>query len=308
MGLAQRFGRIAAMVGGLGLAGSGLAQAADQPVSLSPTFKQGQEMTFSQKVVRTDTMRLPMGEQMISIEQDNTWTGKVVSVEADKTVLELQFQGTKVKLKESLKQGEKAPEPTTASWDSSQKEDDKDAGNPLVNAFKPFVGSRFKVTLTGNQISGVEQMDTFSIPMTKYAPFVRQTLDTDQIRYRWQPLFGIKSQEPKAAAGQEWKEVVKMPTPQVGVITETTNRKLEKMSGDDANITFTGSIEVQPAKADEAAPAKVKNSTITGAAVWDAKAGMPKSLDWKQAWTMEINAQGLSVERTSDWTMSFARQ
>lgn len=311
--IGRQLGRMAAVIGSLGLAAAGGAQNTPAPtpggqgVTLSPAFKVGDEFSFTQTINRTDRTKLAMGEQTLTVNQKNQWTGKVTEVKGTTATIELQFKSINVSLNEETRQGDAPGTPTTASWDSIKAADDRDSSNPLVTAFKPFVGARFKMTVDGHLIKGVEQIDTFSIPITKYAQFVRQTLDTDQIRNRWQPLLGVKTDTPMATPGQEWTEVVKMPTPQIGIIQETTKRTLATSKDGMANVNWTGSIEILPPSAEMAAQGKVKNSNITGTGAWDAKTGMPKSFEWKQVWTMEVNAQGFIVDRTSDWTMAFTR-
>lgn len=277
-----------------------------QAISLKPMFTSGQEFEFAQHFVRMDSMTLAgMGDRSAKMDQTNGWKCKVVSADDKGAVLELQFASVKAEYSESMKQGEKSSEPMTQTWDSAKPADDKDGGNAIVSAFGPVLESRFKVSLdaTGT-ITGVEAMETPSVPISKMAQYVRQTVEPELIKQRLQAMFSVRPGEAKAIVGEEWKVETMMGAPPLGVEKTTTKRSISKMEGEVALVSIIGSSELVPLKEGEKAQGEITSSSITGTCAWDTKKGMCRSLDWTQKTDMNVDAQGFKVSRKSEWTMT----
>lgn len=315
----KRAGLFYTLAATLGLASGAIAQDSKttqappvpggKATSLAPNFKAGQEMKFTQHIVRSDTMSLAsMGDQTTWMDQTNAWTGKVLSADDKGAVLELQFKGIKAEMKQTTKQGEKEPEVTSTKWDSAAAEDDKDQGNQLVAAFRPVIGARFKLTLDPKGVvTNVESLDAVSPSQTRLAAFINQIVSPEAIKARWQPMLAIKTDGAGAFPGQDWTaEQVLLAAP-IGQEKQTTRRTLSKMDGDMAKISIKGEVAMESLKPGEKAQAEVSNSAITGSAEWDTKAGQNKRLEWSQKADMNVNAQGFSVKRSYDWTMTITR-
>lgn len=277
-----------------------------QAVSLKPMFKTGQEFAFTQRFVRSDTMSLAsMGDRTTTMDQTNGWVGKVINADEKGATVELQFKSIKAELKETVKQGDKPADEVTTSWDSTKPADDKEGGNPIVGAFRPVLDMKLELSLDANgAITNVKPSEAAPTGMTRYTPFVRQTIDPDLLRIRLQPMFSMKTTDAKAFAGQDWSEDTVMSAPPLGKEKVTTTRTLSKMDGDVAVIAIKGKSELLPIKEGEKPQGEIIESDVSGTCLWDLKAGMCKHLEWKQKSTMSVNAQGFAVQRKSDWTMT----
>ena len=312
----SRAGILATLTAALGLSAGAMAQESKAPpvpggqaVSLSPKLAAGQEMKFTQRIVRTDVMSLAgMGDQTTWMDQTNAWAGKVVSADDKGAVIELQFKGIKAEMKQSTKQGDKEPSEVLTKWNSASPEDDKDQGNQLTQAFRPLIGARFKLTLDSKGlITGVEALDAVTPSQTKLSAFINQIVAPEGIRARWQPMLALKTDGSGAFAGQDWTHEHMLQAPPLGQEKQTTRRTLGKMDGDIAKIAIKGEVAMMPMKDSEKAQAEISSSVITGSADWDTKAGQNKRLEWAQKAEMNVNAQGFNVKRSYDWTMTITR-
>lgn len=284
--------------------------AAAGKVTLVATFAPGQEIGYTQRIVRSDSMSLGgMGEQVIWMDQTNTWSAKVVSVDPkDGAVIELQFKATKIDMKQTMNQAGKEPSETKSSWDSSKPEDDKDAGNQLMTTFRPLVGARFKCTLSPTgEITAIEPLDTPSLQPTKLSTFVNQIVHVEGVRTRWQPVFALRTDGSPANVGDQWTTNTSVDSRPLGKETHTTKRTLKSIDNALATVAIEGAIGFEGLKEGEKPQADVASSAINATAIWDVQGAFCKKLDWAQKIEQNVNAQGFNVKRSYDWTMTVTR-
>lgn len=278
-------------------------------VMLKPHFQSGQSFMLTQQIDRTITMGFQNMNQSTTMNTTFGWECKVLSTEANASVVEMTVKSVSATLDELIKQGDAEVEPKKASWDSSKPEDDKDGANMLMKLYKPLVGARYKVTF-GNDgaITSAEALDTVPVTNTKYQAFVSPVTDANEFKLRWQAFFAPKVGTDGVSVGQSWTSEDKIAAPQIGQIKTTTTRTLTKNNDGMCDISLKGAMDILPAKEGDKPAGEFKDTSIVGSCMWDAKASMCSNFEFNQKYMMNVNAQGMQITRGSDSKMKITRK
>lgn len=273
------------------------APASSEKVSLRANYKTGQEFKISQHITYSDSKStvLKEGEPPMSLDAvaDITveYTVKVDGASESGTALSIELSSLQAKAK--LPQGE-------SEWTSTSPPDDKDEKNPVYVAFKPIVGTVTQVSLTPDGSIGEIKPDPRMRPPggTALQPAVIYLTSSEHFRVRWSPLLCIKPGTDPVAVGASWTraEFINAAAINARFGFEWAST-LKGVTGTDADVAFTGDIKIAGLEKGKEPTGKVKDTALSGSAVWDTKAGLIKSCTWKHAYVMDINAGGFNVSR-----------
>jgi hypothetical protein len=196
------------------------------------------------------------------------------------------------------------------TWDSSTPPDDKDAGNPILVALRPVVGAVLTIKLgaEGN-ITSVDGDSRVNLNVRgPLAPNVQALVGPDGIRLRWGAVLWIKDGRTPATVGQTWTNTDTMPNPAVGKFSYVTNNTLRSVKDGIADIGIAGDVKLGAMDDGKAPAGTVKDQSIKGSCKWDVAAGAVKTYEVEQKQTLDINAGGFAVSRTSEFTVTTTRQ
>lgn len=285
-----------------------------ESVVLTPKYEVGKTMQFEQRTKRADFTQITgMATQHVDMDQTATWAVKVISADAEKTVLEFKLEAIKAELSQATKQANPGAEgdapAAKLSWDSAAPEANKDENNPLLQGFKPIIGAVLSVSLgaDGNitTVTGNEQLGG---ARSAVGPYVQQLVGTEAFKLRWSGPLWIKDGKAAAKVGESWTNTDEVATPPIGRTRVSTKNTLQSTKDGMATIEISGTTEVLPLKEGETAAGKVTASSIAGTAMWDTKAGFVRSVNLVQKTSMDVNAAGIAMKRDSDATITITRK
>lgn len=289
-------------MGGAGADEKAGAQAG-QKVDLKPKFRAGQTATFTQHIVRKDTMKLSMGENTTAdttVDQTAVYVLRVVDVSDAETKLRLEIKS--IKASAQLPSGQ-------FEWDSSAPPDDKDEMNPVIKAFRPALNAQLElhVNQEGNITSVVVDERIAAGTRGPLQPFVQQLVGAESVKSRWGSVLWIKDGSEPAAVGQTWNNRETVSAPPVGRFVVDTTNTLESAKDGLAQIGIKGKLTLEPLEEGKPKGAELSDPSMSGSCTWDLKAGMVKVYEWKQKFTLEGDAQGLKFSRVSDLAVTTTR-
>lgn len=271
-------------------------------VNLTPKYVKGQSVQLQQQVKRVNIMELSMGKDEQRVEQTARFELRVADVTDGKTKLELELKSVTSKAK--IAKGE-------FTWDSTQPEDDKDQNNPLTQSYRPIIGAVTTIVLDakGNieQITADPRVNVGVISRSPVAAAVMGLVNPDLVRVSFAPMLWIKEGAEPAKVGQTWNDSESWASPGIGKWTMKLTNTLKKASAESADIDVTGDLTLGAPEDGKASTFKLVNPEAKGTAVWDLGAGMIKSYAWKQKFTLDGEAQGLKITRSSEVDMVTTR-
>jgi hypothetical protein len=210
------------------------------------------------------------------------------------TVVALEITG--IVMKAELPQGK-------FEWDSAQPADDKDLSNPIVLAFKPVMNSVTRVHLGKDGRVTDVKTDSNMIAPSRGAlqPFVTQLVGADQGRLRWGSILWIHPGSEPLAVGSTWATSETLNATTIGgkFVYDTTGT-LKGVKDGMAEIELAGKLALLPLEKDKEPVGTMSEPRASGSAVWDTRHGRVKAHEWKQAYTLNVNASGIPVVRSID--------
>lgn len=271
---------------------------AGEKVDLTPRYKAGQTIRLSQHTWRKDVTSFKSGDQAMTgdmvIDQTVHYLVRVEEVSEASTVIAMEI--TQIAMKAELPQGK-------FEWDSTSPPDDKDLSNPVVLAFKPLLGTVTRVLLgkDGRVVEVKPDSNLTAPPRGALQPFVTQVVGSDQVRMRWGSILWVHPGSEPVAVGGTWTTSDSLNATTIGAkfVFETTGT-LKGAKDGLADIDLAGKITLLPLEKDKEPVGSMSEPRASGAVVWDTKAGFVKSHTWKQAYTLNVNAQGMPVVRSID--------
>lgn len=334
----------------------------DEKVDLTPRFKTGQTMRFTQHAVRKDTMILggmpmqtkpeekpaggggegkdapsspakgetpkgdapkpeaPKGEPIKDAKPatvpssagggmssttavDQTATFELRVVEAGDQGVSLELELKKVVATGDLPGGK-------FSWDSSAPPQEGDAKNPIAAAFRPIVGAVVKIKMgSDGSVTSVEpDSRAGAVGGGPLAVHAQGLVGADGVRLRWASVLWIKDGREPATVGQSWPNTDETLFRGVGKFRYITTNALKSVKEGMASIEIAGTIELAGLEAGSAPAGAIKDQSLKGSCVWDTKTGQVKSHAWEQKQSLDINARGFAVTRTTDLVVTTTRE
>lgn len=270
------------------------ALASGEKVDLTPSYKTGESIRFSQHIVRKDEMSVKTGPEkmVLSIDQTVEYTLRVEAANETSTSLALEI--TKIVASAVAPQGK-------YDWDSSAPVDDQDVNNPVAVAFRSLVGSVMQLTLDKDGNITDVKADSKLGPPARGAmqPFVVNLTGTDQVKARWGSILWVKPGREPAAVGSNWTRSDSAVAAALGAkfVTETTST-LKGVKDGTAEISTAGKYILEALEKGKEPAATMTDTKAEGRVLWNTKAGRVQDHTWNQWYTMNVNAQGMAVVRT----------
>ncbi len=236
-----------------------------------------------------------------SIDQTAEYELRVISASDQGAELELELKA--VKATATIPQGD-------FSWDSAAPRDDSEIINPIAQAFRPIIGAVLKLTLNADgNIIGV-QGDPRVNPNARgpLAPNIQALVGPDLVRVRWNSVFWVKDGRKPAAVGESWANTDELNAAAVGKYAFVTTSTLSGVKDGIANIAITGRIELTGTEPGKNPAGTLKDQMLKGSAEWDTATGTARKFVLEQRQTLDINAMGIPVTRTSDFVVTTTRK
>lgn len=270
---------------------------AKKKVDLRPKFKKGDKHRFNFKLDQKTTQDLPevgKSEQAVTQDFDLSLTVKESDPEKGAT-LELKYERIKMSLGGDVF--------GDLSFDSSKPVAD-DANNPAAAIFRPIVGVTLTVETDPNgmitKVSGGE-----SLGMTGAAGMAGAFTGADLIKNMWGPILSGNRGGAEAAVGESWTNDTEIASP-MGKVRLKITSTLKSHTGGKAAIDMDGSFVLDGSSA--AVPGiTVKDSGLSGRAVWDTELGIVSTIDMTQKLKTERSAGGQTVSTVIDSTSKVTR-
>lgn len=253
-------------------------------VDLRPKFKKGQEIRFTLNLESAGKQVAPGAG-----DQTSTTTSQQIGLLLRVGEANPETGATLDLVYESFKMSLKAPT-GDVTFDSSKPADKDD---PTDQVLRSIVGLSLKVKV--NPDGEITSVDGGEDGLA--GALAGQFTGADMIKGVFGPVFNVKPGKPKAAVGESWttEDVLQGGAASTRVKMVHTLRSLQ---GGNANIDINGSVTIDPSSG--ALKAGVKDSSITGKAVWDTERGMLSRLETDQKLTVETkSAQGSSLSSQS---------
>lgn len=132
----------------------------------------------------------------------------------------------------------------------------------------------------------------------------------DTIKGLFGPIFSTKKTSGEAAVGESWTNDDTIQG-SAGAMRLVTTNTLESHANGKAVISMKGKVTLAPSSGGSgggAAPqASIRNSDISGRAVWDTEAGMLSSIDSRQRIEVQTQADGKTSTSMQDMTLKVTR-
>jgi hypothetical protein len=259
-------------------------------VNLRPRFVAGQSHKFTMTLDSKGRQEVPgLGEQSSSISQEIGLTLRVKEVNAETgSTLEMVYDSLKLRISQG--DGEEIV------FDSAKKSTD----DPIAMVLSSIVGTtlNIKADRDGNITSvdaggGLGAMPGLAGAMGGAAGLG----GADVIKNLFGPLVSLKPGTPEASVGETWTNADMIDAPW-GKMRITTTNTLKSHRASKAQIDISGAFSLEPSSASGPAPS-IKDSHLSGAAVWNTELGMLESLDFRQRMSVESTTHGNSAQDMS---------
>lgn len=262
----------------------------DRSVDLRPKFKAGDQHRFKVNFDAVSKQSLAeAGEPTQTNSQEIGLLLRVKSTDPETgSTLELVYESLKVKM--TLPIGE-------VEFDSAKPKGD------YADFFAPLVGLMLTLqTDKDGSITSVSSNDTLSGPAASIAG---QLTGSDVVKNIFGPIVSIRKGTGRVNVGDTWVNEDLIQSPFGDVRVSTTNR-LKSMRGTDAQVELKGTFSL--AKKSAASTIDVKDSSLSGQAVWDTAEGMLRTLDLKQRVGIETRSEDTkAVSITSELTLKVTK-
>jgi len=113
------------------------------------------------------------------------------------------------------------------------------------------------------------------------------------------PLFTARKGAGMARVGESWEDVDTIDNALIGRFKMTTRHTLRSAFADQASVDMTGRIE-PGSEAPGAGAGQIKESSFSGAYVWDTERGMLKRMDSTMRVRMEQTTDGVRTETRNE--------
>ncbi|MBX3409171.1 MAG: hypothetical protein KF859_04725 [Phycisphaeraceae bacterium] len=260
-------------------------------VNLRPRFVVGQSHKFSMTLDSKGRQSVPgLGEQTQNISQEIGLTLRVKEVNAQTgSTLEMVYDSLKLRISQA--DGEEIV------FDSTK----KDPNDPIAMVLSSIVGTT--ITIKADRDGNITNVDAGGAMggalggLSGLAGGSGATGGADVIKNLLGPIVSLKPGTPEAAVGEAWTndDIIDAPW---GKLRLTTTNTLTSHRASKATIDIKGQFSLQPSSASGPAPA-IKDSGLSGSAVWNTESGMLESLDFRQRMTVESSAHGNSAQDMS---------
>lgn len=271
------------------------AQASNK-INLRPKYTKGDQHRFAM----TMSVKSKQGTGAEATDRSSTQDiGLLLRVkevtETGGASLELVYESLKIKVTDPL---------MNVDFDSTKPAAKGDELSELTDSFlRPIVGLTLNVTsdkdgnITG--ISGAEGIAGGAL--------AGQLTGADFIKNAFGPIFSIRKGAGEAAVGESWtnEDVIDGPVGQMRLAT--TNTLSSHRSGM-ATIDMKGGITLTPGTSTGFKTPAIKDSTLTGKAVWDTERGMLSEMETRQKLSVEQEQDGAKVPITNDMTVKVVRK
>ena len=121
-------------------------------------------------------------------------------------------------------------------------------------------------------------------------------------------MLWVKDGHDPVAVGQSWANTDTIPNPAVGKFSLVTNNTLKSVKGGIAEIAITGEITLGPMEPGKPPAGTLKDQSLKGSCQWDVGAGAIKTFVMEQKQTLDVNAMGIPVVRSSEITTTTTRE
>lgn len=248
-------------------------------VDLRPKFKKGEEIRFTMNLDTSGRDVTPgAGEQTKSTQQQIGLLLRVKDSNPETgATLDLVYESFKITVKA----------PTgDVSFDSSKPADKDDMTDQVLRG---IVGLTLKVKVDANgEITEVSGGDGGAA-----SALSGQFSGAEMIKGVFGPVFSVKKGTPKVSVGESWTTEDVLQGGAASTRVKMTHT-LKSVQGNNANIDIKGSVVMDPSSG--GMKAGVKDSSISGRAVWDIERGMLARLETDQKLTVETKTdQGSSL-------------
>ncbi|MBI1191455.1 MAG: hypothetical protein GC200_12340 [Tepidisphaera sp.] len=261
-------------------------------VDLRPKFKKGEEIRFT---LNLDSS----GKQVVPGTTDQTSSSTSQQIGLLLRVRDANPEtGASLDLVyESFKMNVKAPT-GDVSFDSSKPADKDD---PTDQVLRSIVGLTLKVKVNADgDITSVEGGGDGLA-----GALAGQFTGADMIKGVFGPVFSVKPGKPKAAVGESWTTEDVLQGGAASTRVKMTHT-LKSVQGSNANIDIKGTVTIDPSSG--AMKAAVKESSVSGRAVWDIESGMLARLETDQKLTIETKGDKGSSLSTQTMNLRVVRQ
>lgn len=275
------------------------AEPSAQTVTIAPKFKKGDVHRFKYHVERKDAHKVTGTEQASDV---------IVDSELSLTVVDVSDGGASLEFKiESLKVDATTPDGKYA-YQSGQPEDDKDRENLALQAFKPLEGMVLAIATDSaglvTMISGepaIPQGRSLSGVATQYFT------NPDFLKFRWNCVLNARRDRAPTTVGQTWPHSDTFVAMQLGKFEIILNNTLKRVHDGTADIDAVGEMKLSPAKEGDKLAFELKDTSILATSAWSLADGIAKRFEMERQFTLQGNAQGFDVVRTSREKVVFTR-
>jgi hypothetical protein len=257
-------------------------EAASGTVDLRPRFETGQQIRFKMRMESsgTDTMD-GAGEASTSTKQEIGLLLRVKDVNPETgAVLDLVY--------ESLKFSLDSPIMGRVDFDSSKPATGGDA-SPVEAMLRPMVGLTLSVrTDKDGNITEVKAPESAG----GAGAMLHQFTGADVVKNMFGPIVSLRGGTGRASVGEKWTNESRIDSPMGAMKISTTNTLLSHAEGK-ANIDIKGGVNLTPGGMPGMPAATVKESSLSGKAVWDTAKGMLRSVQTEQRIAFETEMAGV---------------
>ncbi len=268
-----------------------LVPALGPEVDLRPKFKKGEEIRFTLNLDSSGKQVTPgTGDQTTTTSQQIGLLLRVKDVNPETgATLDLVYESLKLNVKAST---------GDVSFDSTKPADKDDVTDQVLRG---IVGLTLNVKVDPDgQIKEVGGGDAGGLA----GALAGQFSGPDMIKGVFGPVFSVKKGKPKASVGESWTTEDVLQGGAASTRVKMTHT-LKSVQGNNANIDIKGSVIVDPSSG--GLKAGVKDSSISGRAVWDIESGMLARLETDQKLTVETKTDQGSSLSTQTMTVRVVR-
>ncbi len=280
-----------------------MAQAKGPKVNLRPKFKKGDEARFRLSLDQKGKFDgAGAGETPQSGgTQEIGLLLKVVDVNPETgPTLDLVYESLKVDLDTPLG---KVTFDSTKKTPGAKPGADPGEADIAETMFRPIVGLRLTVKMDndGNitSVSGAENAGAMPL-------IAGQFTGADVIKGSFGKIFSMHKGAGEASVGESWtnEDVIDAGLGQMKI---TTTNTLSSYAKGLATISIKGGATLSPGSSSAVPPVAIKDSSLSGKAVWDTERGMLESLETTQRLTVEQTTDGAKSTSVQTTTMKVTR-
>ena len=258
------------------------APAQSQDVDLSVKLEVGTEHTYVSRTVtysKQAAAKIPGGAVDQTIERQTRLRLKVVETNFRSSTVEVTYERIWIKLDD--------PFPGLQLEFDSDQPVEKDDDNDLAGVTRPLVGLTFTLIVGSTGIIEDARFPQGSRPEGNMGGVVLPLVDLENLREELGPIFTLGAGRETRSQGDRWTTTSTMPADLgIDVMQRTVWTVSKADSAEAVEIELSGELSLKMRPGVQLARAEVKKSTLSGSAIWNARAGRLESFEQRASISM----------------------